>query len=232
LRGIAAITVRSLSSAVLDPLEAWVASLDEAELRANAPDRAAQALLHNEVVDAALATGRTPVPARFGVYFPDDATCARILTDRREQLLQTLERVEGAVESSVLVVPRGPAPAKPRRPPRSEAGAGRRYLEAVREYSEAERRRRLIVEAEAIRVSEAVGEVVRAEQRSRDRRGVLSLAHLVSRDALEAYRALIAGVKISAEARILVGLVRAPYSFSALDGGETGHDSSSPKHDE
>src|SRR5438309_5117520 len=82
LRGIGATAVRSLSSAALDPLEAWVAAVPDASLRAPTKERLAQALVHNEVVNAALATGRTPLPARFGMYFLDDATCANALVDR------------------------------------------------------------------------------------------------------------------------------------------------------
>lgn len=232
LRGLGAAAIRSLSSAALDPLEAWVAAVPAAELHRPPKERAAQALLHNEVVNAALATGRTPIPARFGIHFPDDATCASALVACRGKLLQTLDRVAGAVESSVLLVPREPAPPKPGLPSRSEAGAGRRYLEAIREHAEATERRRMLVNAEADRVSETVGKIVRAQDRRTERGGILALAHLVPRDALEEYVALIAGLKANAATRIVLGGVRAPYSFAEWNWVDTGHDSSSPSDDE
>jgi len=232
LQGIGATTVRVLSSPALDPLEAWVGSVSDHELRAAGEARAAQALLHNEVVNAALATGRTPLPARFGVYFADDAACANALVAHREELLQALNRVAGTVECSVLIVPREASPQKPRRPSRSEAGAGRRYLEALREHADAKERRRTLVSAEADRVSEAVGQLVRAEGRSTDSRGILSLVHLVPRNALAEYIAVISLAKADAPARMILGAVRAPYSFAVWNWTDTGHDSSSPSDDD
>jgi hypothetical protein len=164
--------------------------------------------------------------------FDSDEACARTLIDHRQQLLRTLERVAGAVEISVLVVPRETAPARAGRPNGREPGAGRRYLEEIRERADAAAQRRLVVNAEADRVSEAVSKIVRAERRRIDDRGIVSLAHLVSRDALEQYRRSIAVFKAGESVRILLTEVRAPYSFAELDEMGTGHDSSSPSHDE
>ena len=84
------------------------------------------------------------------------------------------------------------------------------------------------IDAVADRVSEAVARVVRAEQRSTDRRGILSLVHLVPRERLEEYAARISAVKAHAAERIILGAVRAPYSFTELNWVGAGHDSSSP----
>ena len=62
-----------------DGLEAWVATIEESTLHASGSALAKLAVAHNEVVDAALATGRTPVPARFGSRFDDDDALSRRL---------------------------------------------------------------------------------------------------------------------------------------------------------
>lgn len=227
LRGIGAMKVRSLSSAAVDPLEAWVGTISVEEFQIAGADRASNALLHNAVVDAALATGRTPIPARYGVWFPDDDFCVRALINLRQRLLEALDRVANAVEISVLVVPREASTSSAGRPSSREAGAGRRYLEGIREHAETAARRWRVVSAEADRVSAAIGKIVRAEQRSTDHRGIVSLAHLVSRDVLDDYRSSVASLRSAAGVKILLGEVRAPYSFAVLDEPGTGHDSSS-----
>jgi hypothetical protein len=231
LRGIGETAVRALSHASLAPLEAWIGTVDETDLRATGATLAAQALLHNEVVSAALAIDETPVPARFGSRFADDATCVRELARRKGDLLHTLDRVAGAVEMPVLVV----APthqSTPVRPDSREAGSGRRYLELLRQNARHEEEERARLEAQAERVSRAVGQIVRAEVRSADRRGVLSIAHLVSREALASYRTAIEAVPREPGVKLIFGEVRAPYSFAELRSAQSGHDSGSPGSDE
>src|SRR3982751_5902236 len=91
LAGIAGAPVRSLLLDGRDPLEAWVATVHDSEIHARGDALVAQALLHNEIVNAALATGRTPAPARYGSRFADDATCLADLARRRDELLSVLE---------------------------------------------------------------------------------------------------------------------------------------------
>src|SRR5512138_3056208 len=105
LTGIAGSAVRPLTAPGLASLEAWVATINDDALRVSGPELAAQALLHNEIVDAALATGRTPAPARYGSRFPDDAACVADLTHRAPELRTILDHVSGAVEMPTLLVP-------------------------------------------------------------------------------------------------------------------------------
>jgi hypothetical protein len=221
-----------LSRPELAPLEAWVATFDADQLKVSGWQLAAAALLHNDVLNAALATGRSPVPARFGSRFADDTACLEDLAHRRNQLVAVLDHVDGAVEIGVLVVPLGRLSGKPARPSRAEPGAGRRYLEAVRQQAREDASRQAVANAQAKCISEAVGQFVRGEVRTTDRRGIVSLAHLVSRDAVDDYRRVVSEMQPQREAKILLGEVRAPYSFAQLGEGGAGHDSSSPSNDD
>jgi hypothetical protein len=196
-------------------LEAWIATIDEATLRASGSALAKLAIVHNEVVEAALATGRTPLPARFGTRFADDDALLSDLREHRAQLIDRLHRVAGAAEMSVLVVPRDQSPKHSTTQPRpDEPAAGRRYLEAVRERTRSEERRHIEANNVAERVSQAVSAITRGEIRSTSAT-VLSIAHLVRQDDLERYRLELLQLDVGEKFRIIVAGPRAPYSFSA-----------------
>jgi gas vesicle protein GvpL/GvpF len=234
LRGIGDAPVRTLTIGDdAASLEAWVATIDDSLLRATGGELAAQALMHNEVVNAALGTGRTPAPARYGSRFADDAQCLFELQRRASELLEVLARIAGAVEMSVLLVPlevQSPTPLL--RPRATEAAAGTRYLESVRSRAHSWEERRAIAEGEAARVSHAVGAFVRGEVRSFGSAGVLSVAHLVSGVEVGKYRAALADVVPERSFRLVVSGPRAPYSFAAQRLGISGHDSGSPNRNE
>lgn len=229
LRGIADSPVRALAVPGLAPLEAWVATIDEDALRVSGRELAAQALLHNQIVEAALATGRTPAPARYGSRFADDAACVADLTRRLVELRAVLDHVEGAVEMSTLLVPRTLRTKSMARPSSNDAAAGRRYLESIRARVTDENRRRSMAEREASRLRASIGDLVRDEAWSFTPVGVMSIAHLVSRDAVDRYRQAIASFVPDASFRVVRGEPRAPYSFASAPGRtHSGHDSSSP----
>ena len=233
LTGIAGAPIRILSGTGVAPLEAWVASVDEDTLRVRGRALAAQALLHNEVVDAALATGRTPAPARYGSRFPDDAACVADLTRRTDELRAILDRVSGAVEIPTLLVPHELRTTSIERPTSSDAAAGRRYLESIRARVLDGDRRRSAAEREAARLRARVADLVRDEARSFSATGVMSIAHLVSRSAVDHYREAIATFAPAENFRVVRGEPRAPYSFASPPGGHrSGHDSSSPSRSE
>jgi gas vesicle protein GvpL/GvpF len=233
LRGIAGAPVRAVVARARDGVEAWIATIDDSLLRATGRLLAEQALTHNSIVDAALATGRTPLPARFGSRFTDDAACISHLEQHHAELSAALTRVAGAVEMSLLLVPPNPGGESPTLPVRrSEPAAGRRYLEAVRERARSEERRRAVVDGMADHLTRAVAPLVRGEARHRGPSGVVAIAHLVGRDELEGYRRAVAGVSPERGLRIIVAGPRAPYSFAEKTPAVVGHDSSSPSNDE
>ena len=214
LMGIGGATVRSLVVPEAAGLEAWVATIVDARFRVTGDALAKLALLHNEVVDAALATGRTPLPARFATCFADDAACIADLAKRYAELHAGLERVANAVEMAVLLVPtNGSRPAGDSRPLRNEPSAGRRYLEVVRKRTRNEEQLRIAAEQLAARVTAAVKGIVRGETRVLSPQ-LLSIAHLVGRADLQRYRDTLAGVTPGPQFKILVAGPRAPYSFA------------------
>lgn len=232
LRGIGDASVRSLVSGAMGPLEAWVASIGPGVLRVRGRALAEQALTHNEVVNAALRTGRTPLPARFGSRFESDAACIADLADRAGALRQALARVAGAVEMSVLIAPSGAPLARVEKPSSTEAAAGRRYLESIRTRALAAERWRAEADGEAERIASEVRHLIRAEARTFASSGVLSVAHLVGRAQLDRYQAALAALTRGSSFRVLLGEARAPYSFAAPNDGSGGHDSGNPDQNE
>jgi hypothetical protein len=232
LTGVAQAPVRTLVLSDVVPLEAWIATVDDAALRIKGAALARQALLHNDVVNAALATARTPVPARFGSCFGSDVACVDYLKSYKRGLGALLERVAGAVETSVLVVPSERAAVEAPLPSRTESGAGHRYLQTLRERARIGAARLALLEEQGERIASAVERLVRSEVRSVDSRGTLSITHLVSRDALDSYRATLASLPHANGVRLVRGAVRAPYSFAELRMAGTGHDSGSLSSDE
>ena len=233
LRGIAGGRVRALTAPGLVSLEAWVATVDEDALRVSGRALAAQALLHNEIVDAALATGRTPAPARYGSRFSDDETCIADLTRRAGELRAILDHVAGTVEMPTLLVPHELRDTSTERPSSRDPSAGRRYLESIRARVADENHRRAMAEHEASRLRASVGDLVRDEARSFTGAGMMSIAHLVSRGAVDQYRRAIATFVPGENFRLVRGEPRAPYSFaSPLTDSRSGHDSGSPSRSE
>lgn len=229
ITGIGGAPVRAL---VLDRergLEAWVASVSESSLRISGHALGAQALVHNDVVSAALESGRTPLPARFGSHFEDDAACLSILARRACQLYDGLTRLAGMVEMSVLIVPphvshTDDAPL----PGRAEPAAGRRYLEMVRDRARRVETDEVMIEGVVGEIGKAVGHLVRAQSRSRRPGGIVSIAHLVRRQDIVRYREILHTVAMPGKMRLIIAGPRAPYSFVESAVLSTGHDSGSP----
>jgi hypothetical protein len=229
LAGIASAPIRVVTVPGLAALEAWVATVDEDSLRVTGRALAAQALLHNAVVEAALATGRTPVPARYGSRFPDDDACIADLARRAGELKKALEHVADAVEMPTLLVPPKLRTRSLERPSSNDSAAGRRYLESVRTRIADEQRRRSTAEREAARLRATVDDLIRDEARSFTAAGVMSIAHLVSREGVARYSDAIAAFEPGEDLRVLRGEPRAPYSFASLqDSVGGGHDSGNP----
>jgi hypothetical protein len=222
-----------LTAPELAPMAAWVATIDDETLRVSGRALAAQALVHNEIVSVALATGRTPAPARYGSRFADDAACIANLMGRAVELRAILDHVAGTVEMPVLLVPHEARMATHEKPKPSDPAAGRRYLESIRARVADEDRRRSAAEREAKRLSASIGDLVRDETRSFTPAGVMSIAHLVPVEANERYRQSVAMFVPSESFRIVMGEPRAPYSFTSVSSGPGGgHDSGSPDRGE
>ena len=231
LNGLGGAPVRALRLAD-DTLEAWVATVERTTLRVSGRELAALALAHNEVVSAALGSGRTPLPARFGSLFSDDASCVRTLDARAPQLRAALTRVAGTIEMSVVLA--SPNLRVGERsallPARNESSAGRRYLELVRERTRHAEQAQAATEAVVDQLRLAVHAVVLEEARGRATQGITSIAHLLRREDESRYRDAVQCLETPNDVRVVVAGPRAPYSFAGPVALLTGHDSGSPDH--
>lgn len=190
--------------------------LQEGELGAWVSDGRADADLisiqvHDRIVRAALRTA-TPVPARFGTVFSDEAAVRRSLRARAEVLLQALDQVDGRVEMGVRVLWELPDP--PEAP--TVSTGGRAYLET--------RRRAIAAEEELRRAANQLLDEVDGAlslERFATSRVVLleagvagTLAHLVHRQAFVEYRAAVQRARSAfPSAELHMTGPWAPYSF-------------------
>jgi hypothetical protein len=168
---------------------------------------------HDAVADAALATGATPLPARFGQVFESDERCRDVLLENSVRLEADLARVQGLVEMRVVAALRKRAEAEP---PAEAETPGTAYMQRLRRKRGMEQ----IVQGSAAavrrRLTETVGAFVRGEAVVLDPSPVatFTVSHLIDRDAVSAYRAALHGAVLGAEVeRFVVCGPVAPYQF-------------------
>lgn len=224
LSGLAGERVRTL---MVDGLVAWVSDVARA-----VPLSVDGVRAHDAVVEAALETGTTPVPARFGQRFDSDDACCEALRNRAASVESLLADVQGSVEMTLIITPstrrmiRDLEPVLPEMMDTETEGPGRRYLDTLR-------RREAITGAVKSAIDELARELARAAGNLVRRTTVLehvaplplrTISHLIGRDDVAAYKSAVAAIESGGELRFLVIGPRAPYSFSALtdSGGRHG----------
>jgi gas vesicle protein GvpL/GvpF len=195
-------------------LEAWVSTIPT-----SSPPATVHAVRqHDAVVSSVLATGRTPLPARFGQSWPSDAACVASVTERAAELEALVRRVAGMVEMTVsTLLPGMPSAVRPSAAARDDAAPGSAYLRQLRARADREQHLRTVLEALRARVSRALGPLARgevAEIRGSDEALTLSVSYLVERDAEVPFRRAVDEVAREAAARLVVAGPRAPYSFA------------------
>jgi hypothetical protein len=232
LSGVSGAHVRAL---VVDRMVAWVSDSDRAARPSLDGVKA-----HDAVVEAALETGVTPVPVRFGQRFADDAACRAALESRAESVESLVAAMRGAVEMTLLVTPsarrmlRELEPVLPDMFDAREPGAGRRYLDALRGREVATRAVQSVTDELAGRIEAAVAKLVRRSAAHEFARPpgahpgaapvpLRTISHLINRADVDAYRAAVRGVQAAADLRVLMVGPRAPYSFCALKGDAGAH---------
>jgi hypothetical protein len=224
LSGLAGGRVRTL---LVDGLVAWVSDVERA-----APVSVDGVRAHDAVVEAALETGTTPVPARFGQRFESDDACRQALRNRAASVESVLAEVHGSIEMTLIITPstrrmiRDLEPVLPEMFDAETEGPGRRYLDSLRRR-----------EATTGAIKSAMDELLRALSRAAaslvrrttvleqvSRMPLRTISHLIAREQVPAYKAAVTGVEAGAELRFLVIGPRAPYSFSSLSdsGGRHG----------
>jgi len=200
-------------------LGAWLSRLEAPP--APEPDRLRE---HDAVVRAALRTA-TPLPLRFGTAFADGDALRGALAERAAELLASLERVRGRVEMGAALGWDASA-ARERlltrlpelRPVDGRPATGRAYLEARRREHGLEAALRDEADALLERVSRAVAaalpEAVEARAPLPRPEVAGTLAHLVRRGGVAAYRDAVARIAGELpEVEVRVSGPWAPYSF-------------------
>ena len=215
LSGLAGAAVQRLAVPFGDetPITAWVSEVDRAQVERGAGG----AREHDLVCGAALATGTTPLPARFGQLFESAEACVADLATRVPDLLMALRRVAGAVEMSVTallqVAPAARVTAK-------GAATGREYLQRLRDAHRHEASIASMSEDLRERVAVAVHGLPREEavRLSLTPRPHVAISHLIARTEEEAYRRALAPLATGAEpGTLIVTGPSAPYTFATLD---------------
>jgi Gas vesicle synthesis protein GvpL/GvpF len=224
LSGVNGGRVRALP---FDGLVAWVSDVER-----TVPVSIDGVRAHDAVVEAALDTGSTPVPARFGQRFDSDDACRAALERRAVSVETLLSSMQGFVEMTLLLTPsmrrvvRDLEPVMPQMVEEPGPGIGRRYLDSLRAREASNDAVRRSLDILTNRLTGAAGQFVKASavEENLARMPFRRLSHLVSRGAIVPYKEAIDAVKPTTETRFLLIGPRAPYSFCALgaDGGAHG----------
>lgn len=222
LRGIDGARVRSIE---MDGLVAWISDAER-----GVPVSIDGVRAHDAVVEAALETGVTPVPARFGQEFASDEACRGALESYSDSVTSLLANMQGFVEMTLILTPSTrrmlrdlepgiPAMIDPERP-----GAGRDYMESLRAREAATGSVRRSLDSLAQQLTDATKAFVRrrAVHDQVTRLPLRTISHLVPRSDIANYKAAAATVASTSELRFLVIGPRAPYSFCALGNSDTG----------
>ena len=211
--GIGGAVVRALP---VGGMVAWVS-----DLAAAPADTASIASAHIGVLLAAVNAGLSPLPARVGQHFPDDAALRAMVEPRAAELSTALARVEGRVEMTLhlhLAEPEsasdgGSAPSGEDAPT-----SGREYLE--RRKSELERAARDLHHGDRFRAfaREQLGDLVERDVclAVRGARRYI-VAHLVRREDAAAWHTRASDLRFDGVARTFVIGPLPPCSFS-MDG--------------
>lgn len=214
LRGIAGERVRALPAG---RVTAWVGSVPpSSEVRS-----ADVARRHDAVAGAALALGMTPLPARAGQRFSDDAACIGEIARREPEIVDALARVEGCVEMTLAFVlggqPTG-AGGSVTRSGQGGEGRGRRYLEGLRQRLEVEHLMQVESATVVAQVARVLGDLPVRETHSASGTSPtrLVISHLIPRASVARYRSLVGSLPVPEQARPRIGGPSAPYSFAAL----------------
>lgn len=218
LAGIAGAPVRSID---VGDLAAWVSDVER-----SGPVIVEGAKAHDAVVQAALDTGITPMPARYGQRFPTDAACAEAIERQSSAVHSVLETIQGFVEMTIILAPSVKRMVRDLEPVLPEiaaegAGAGRRYLETLRAREAAAGAVRRALDGLAQRLGDALQRFARrvSVQENQPPYSFRTISHLVAREEVDQYRTAIDEVRPPSDSRFIVVGPRAPYSFSSLSGG-------------
>lgn len=188
------------------------------------------ALVHQEVVDAALRHSKSVIPCRFGTWFPDDKKILMVLKKHYARLDAQLTKLEGKMEVSVQTIfnqqGAGADPTTtPQKPKEKESEKpltiGTSYLLKKKEQFDAIKE----LEEEADRFSEELSQAmspfwsdVKAQKRSTDEKLLLSVCYLVEQQKLSSFKHAYQNFKKrKPNLKLLYTGPWAPYTFADID---------------
>ena len=219
LSGLAGAAVRELP---VDGLVAWVSDVERGITVSYDGVRA-----HDAVVEAALETGTTPVPARFGQRFVSDDACRAAIASKAESVGSVLADLQGFVEMTLIVTPstrrmlRELQPVIPEIFEPETRGPGRKYLDSLRRREAATGAVQEAIDELAVDLSESTRNWVRRTvvHDTVTPLPLRTISHLIARRDIGQYKEAVVGVPHGREFRYLLIGPRAPYSFSGGNHG-------------
>jgi hypothetical protein len=187
---------------------------------------------HDGVVEAALETGATPLPARFGQRFNGDDACAAAIAARGAAVESLLASLQGHVEMTLIITPSTRRMIRELQPvflPElagdAERGESHRYLDTLRTRAAGSGGTRRAIDALEQRLDQAARPFSRrtaVHEQLANAPPLRTVSHLVPREAIDRYSDAVNAVPTGRELRFFVIGPRAPYSFSALEPGTGG----------
>jgi hypothetical protein len=198
-----------------DDLLAWVSDVGPPTIEADV----ARLKAHDAVCSAALESGDTPLPVRFGQVFPDDAATVAGIAARSSELRVRLTRIAGCVELRVVIT---------RAADGSEAagassagtdageleGPGTAFLMRLARAGRAELAREVGCEEVRHEIRGAAGTLIVDQLRCETARGLAYFPVLVRRDDVTAFREVVTTTLSSQTIDLSVFGPFAPYSFA------------------
>lgn len=181
----------------------WVSELPAAPVASLAAVR-----VHNQVVEAATVDA-TPLPFRFGHWFPSANDLAGSLSRRRARLAAGLDHVDGALEHGIRVLDPAHAPAP------ADRSSGTAYLEALARRTREDQLHQARGRDVAAAIRERLAPLVRDERVRLVGGGTLAaIAHLVDRHETRNYQRRAAALPPEwPELRLVFSGPWPPYGF-------------------
>jgi hypothetical protein len=217
LRGIDGARVRSMQ---VEGLVAWISDAER-----GVPVSIDGVRAHDAVVEAALETGATPVPARFGQEFASDDACRGALENYSDSVTSLLADMQGFVEMTLILTPSTRRMLRDLEPglPAMVDRASRAPVASTWNRCKRARRPRAPFGRSLDSLAQKLTEATKAFVRRRavhdqvTRLPLRTISHLVSRSDVANYKEATFTVSATSELRFLVIGPRAPYSFCALE---------------
>lgn len=221
LAGIDGARVRALE---VDDLVAWVSDAGSTTVEPTV----ARLKAHDAVCAAALESGETPLPVRFGQTFAEDGATVAGIQSRAPQLRARLARVAGCVELRVVVTGGRDAGAAPSTSESIEAsppgdvgsggeieGPGTAFLRRLARSGRADLARETGCEEARRAIRAAAKTIIVDQQQCETVRGLAYFPVLVRHDDVAAFRDVVTDTLPSQAIHLSVLGPFAPYSFAA-----------------